>query len=120
MIFDYFSQRVYQNQIDVVDIGNTCLHCTNVEDFDFYLITSTVMGKTSILTIGPYIAETGDFGQGFGVSFSRVTYSEKAIAKAVNSLLNNPQNKIYDVEEITVEEGLAALPDLASSFREAL
>ena len=120
MVFDYFSQRVYQNQIDVVDIGNTCLHCTNVEDFDFYLITSTVMGKTSILSIGPFVAETGEFTLGFGVSFSRINYSEKAISKAINSLLNDPHNKIYEVEEITVEEGLAQLPDLAEAFRSTL
>ena len=48
MIFEYSAQRTFNDSIDVVDIGNTALRCTNVKLDDYYIKSWTTFIPSSI------------------------------------------------------------------------
>ena len=49
MVFEFSVQKTFNQFIDVVDMGNTALKCTNRQLDDYYLIVKTVMGKTHFI-----------------------------------------------------------------------
>ena len=53
MVFEFSVQKTFNESIDIVDIGNTALRCTNHNFDNYYIILKTIMGKTSILKFGP-------------------------------------------------------------------
>ena len=48
MIFEFSVQKTFNQSIDVVDVGNTALRCINKQMDNYYIITRTVYGKTSM------------------------------------------------------------------------
>ena len=42
MIFEFSVKRTFNESIDVVDMGNTALRCTNRDMEIYYIITKTI------------------------------------------------------------------------------
>jgi hypothetical protein len=84
MIFDFSVQKTFNRSIDVVNIGNTALRCTNKQMDNYYLITKTIYGKTSILKFGPVCPDIETLINDFSVSYKKVDYKENVLFKEID------------------------------------
>lgn len=116
MTFEYSVEKTFKQSIDVVDIGNMALRCTSSLMQDYYLITKTVLGKTSILKFGPISDEIGTFLEDFTVSYKKINYKELLIKNEVNKFINDFKKEIYDIEEITDYELWKCFPNIQEYF----
>lgn len=116
MIFEYQQQKTFTNAIDVIDAGNTCLKCTSVDNYVYYIIIKTVYGKLHILKVGPLIEDTEVLLDGFAVTYKKYDYKEPTIQKEVNMIINDPKKRINEVEEIPTFEALSKCPNIAQLF----
>lgn len=110
MIFDFDQQKVYTKSIEVDDIGNCALRCTNDCYEEFYVIVQTSMGKSYITKFGPLIPDLETVSPGFVLTHELTDFKEKVIIKAIDTLINDARKKIINVENITAEEALVLIP----------
>jgi len=115
MIFNYAEESVFTKQLDLVDAGNTAIRGLTPDQFENYLIIKTVEGKTSFLKFGPVIPDAPLLVEGFSVSYKKVNYNERAIAKEVQLFLNN-KFPVLEATEIPEIEALGAFPNLQEAF----
>lgn len=118
MIFDYFVQKVFTQSIDIEDIGNMALCCTNKENASWYLITKTIMGKTSILTFGPVIIDLPILISGFKFEYEKIDYKEPKIHTFVSKYINDQKKEIEKVEEISDFEALEVFPNILELYND--
>ena len=116
MIFEYSATRTFNDSIDVVDIGNTALRCTNVKLDDYYIIIKTVMGKVSILKFGPVCPDIEVLINDFSVSYKKMDYKEPSICKEIDKFINDFRKEINSIEEITEYEAWQAFPAVQQYF----
>lgn len=119
MIFEYSAQRTFTDSIDVVDIGNTALKCTNVKLDDYYIILKTVMGKTSIIKFGPVCPDIEVLINDFAVSYKKLDYREPSIKKEIDKFINDFRKEINSIVEITEYEAWQAFPAIQQYFENA-
>lgn len=103
-------QKTYAQTIEVEDIGNCAIRSTNAGFEDYYIVIQTVMGKTSILTFGPILADVSIIQEDFNLSFKKIDYKEKNINNEINKFINDTRKAIKQAEVISVEEALQAIP----------
>jgi hypothetical protein len=116
MIFEFSVQKTFNQSIDVVDMGNTALRCSNNRMDDYYLIIKTVMGKTHILKYGPVCRDIDMLIDDFSVSYKKIDYKEAAIYKEIDKFINDYKKEIETVEEITEFEAWQDFPDIQAQF----
>ena len=119
MIFEYSIQKIFTQSIDVVDIGNMAISCTNKENASWYLITKTIMGKTSILTFGPIVPDLPILLDGFKVEYEKIDYKEPKICSKVDKFINDNKKEVETIEEITEYEAFELFPEIVELFKEA-
>lgn len=103
-------QKTYAQTIEVEDIGNCAIRSTNAGFEDYYIVIQTVMGKTSILTFGPILADVSIIQEDFNLNFKKIDYKEKNINNEINKFINDTRKAIKQAEVISVEEALQAIP----------
>lgn len=103
-------QKTYAQTIEVEDIGNCAIRSTNADFEDYYIVIQTVMGKTSILTFGPILADVSIIQEDFNLSFKKIDYKEKNINNEINKFINDARKVIKQAEVVSVEEALQAIP----------
>lgn len=116
MIFNFSVQRTFNESIDIVDVGNTALCCTNKTFDNYYIIIKTTFGKTSILKFGPVCSEVDSLLNDFSVSYKKIDYKENAIYKEVDKFINDYKKEITSVTEITEYEAWKDFPAIQSLF----
>ena len=116
MIFEFSIQKTFNQSIDVVDVGNTALRCVNKQMDNYYLITKTVYGKTSILNFGPVCPDIDTLLNDFSVSYKKVDYKENTLFKEINKFLNDFKKEIDTVEEVTEFEVWEDFPAVRQCF----
>ena len=116
MIFEYSVQKTFNDSIDVVDIGNTALRCTNVRLDGYYIILKTIMGKTSIIKFGPVCPDIEVLINDFTVTYKKMDYKEAGICKEIDKFINDFRKEIITVEEIPEYEAWLAFPDIHNQF----
>ena len=116
MIFEYSIQKTFEETIDVVDIGNTALRCTNTKLDNYYIILKTIMGKTSILKFGPVCPDVEMLLDDFSVNYKKINYKETAIIKEIDKFINDFKKEITSVEEITEYEAWEDFPMIQELF----
>lgn len=104
MIIDYSVQKTFNQSIDIVDPGNTAIKCSNEKGEEYYMIIKTIMGQTSVLSIGPVVADIPLLVPGFGVFYNKFEYKEKTIASTLNKFINDGRKEISDVQEVLETE----------------
>lgn len=119
MIFEYAVQKTFMQAIDIVDIGNFGIRCTNQLGHEYYLIARTIMGKTSILYFGPIIPDIPVLVDKFNVSYTKIDYKETKITKIVQTFINDPMKEISNVEEVVDIEFWDAFPIIKDCFENA-
>jgi hypothetical protein len=116
MIFEYSVQKTFSESIDVVDMGNTALRCTNRLMDNYYIIVKTVMGKTSIIKFGPVCPDIEALINDFSVSYKKIDYKEGAIYKEIEKFINDFKKEIDKIEEITEYEAWQDFPSIQVYF----
>ena len=119
MIFEFAVQKTFNESIDVVDIGNTALRCTNHRLENFYLITKTILGKTSVFKFGPICPDLDVLLDGFSAEYKKFDYKETIIGKEINKFINDFKKEINTVEEITEYEAWQDFPEIKQCFDNA-
>lgn len=109
-IFNFDSQKIFAQSIEVEDIGNCALKCLNKAFDEYYVITQTVMGKTYILKFGPIQSDLGMLQAGFNLSYKKINYKEEVIEKEITLLLVDSKKEINSVEQISIEDALNLIP----------
>lgn len=116
MIFEFSVQRTFNQSIDVVDMGNTVLRCTNKLKDDYYLIVKTIMGKTHFIKFGPVCPDIDALLDDFSVSYKKVDYKENLIYREIDKFINDFKKDIDNVEEITEYEAWQVFPEVQRLF----
>lgn len=116
MIFEFAVKKTFNQSIDVVDIGNTALRCTSTNMLDYYLITRTVLGKTSILKFGPICPDLDMLINDFTVSYKKLDYKENVVFREIDKFINDFKKEIDSVEEITEYEAWQSFPKIQENF----
>ena len=116
MIFEFSVQKTFNESIDIVDIGNTAIRCTNRNLDNYYLITKTVFGKTSILKFGPVCPEIDTLLDDFSVIYKKIDYKEAAIGREIDKFINDYKKEIDNIVEITEYEAWQDMPQLQQCF----
>ena len=116
MIFEFSVQKIFNQSIEVVDMGNTTLRCTNHAMDNYYIITKTVFGKTHILKFGPVCPDIDMLLDDFSVSYKKIDYKENAIYKEIDKFINDFKKEIDTVEEVTEYEAFKDFPEIQSNF----
>lgn len=115
MLFEFSVQKTFSQSIDIVDIGNTALKCSN-GILNYYIIIKTVMGKTSILKFGPIIFDLETLVDDFSVNYKKIDYKETVISKEINKFINDYKKAIETVEEITEYEAWQDFPKIKQFY----
>jgi hypothetical protein len=116
MVFDYAVQKTFNQSIDVVDIGNTALRCTNRHMLDYYIIIKTVMGKVSILKFGPICPDLDVLEDDFSVAYKKIDYKENTICKEIDKFINDYKKEVDTIVELTEYEAWQAFPPIQQYF----
>jgi hypothetical protein len=116
MIFEFSVQKTFNESIDVVDMGNTALKCTNRHMDNYYIIIKTVMGKTSIVKFGPVCPDIDVLLNDFFVNYKKIDYKEGTIYKEIDKFINDFKKEIDTVEEITEYEAWQDFPNVQQQF----
>ena len=109
--FEYSAVQTYLGRYTVEDISDVCLKMTNGLHKEWYICVSTELGESKIFTLGPieYFDDKLLMLPNFTFKYEKIGYSEKAIVKKIDKVLNN--GEITDVEEISKEDFLCLRED---------
>lgn len=119
MIFEFDQQPVFMQNIDIEDIGNVALRCTNEKLRDYYIVVKTYLGKTAIISFGPLVGDIEALVDNMTLSFKKFDYKEYTIEREIEKFINDGRSAINKVEIINELEALAHLPS-AESFLNSL
>jgi hypothetical protein len=119
MIFEFDQQPVFMQNIDIQDIGNIALRCSNEKLRDYYLVIKTYLGKTAIISFGPLLGDVEALVDNMSLSFKKFDYKEYTIEREIEKFINDGRSMINKVEIINELEALAHLPS-AESFLNSL
>lgn len=115
MTFEFDAKKDYTQSVEVTDIGQFALVCTNIYFEEYYIGAQTKMGKTFILKFGPVIADLEELTENFSLEYKKINYKEVKISKEIDLFLNDSKKKIIQVQAIELAELLSKIP-AASSF----
>jgi len=110
MVFDYNIQPRFTSQLQVDDIGHVALRCISPTGVVYYMVIETIMGRTAIIKAGPILDDCPHLVEKFNMSYITMKYNEAHIAKEITRYINNPMAGITDIEEVSIQEAIAALP----------
>lgn len=116
MIFEFSVQKTFNQSINIVDIGNTAIRCTNKYMNNYYLITKTIMGKVHIIKYGPICPDIEMLLDDFSVGYKKLDYKETVISKEIDKFINDFKKEIDTVEEITEYEAWQDFPQIQQNF----
>ena len=119
MVFEFSIQKTFNQAIDIVDVGNTALRCVNKQMDNYYIITRTKYGKTSVLKFGPVCPDLDVLINEFSVSYKKIDYKENLLFKEIDKFLNDFKKEIDNVEEVTEFEVWQEFPAIKQYFENA-
>ncbi len=119
MTFEFNQQPRYTEEIEVEDIGNVAMRCSNSKGQEYYIVVKTYLGKTAFLKFGPIFADLGILTQNMELVFKKFDFKESTIEREIDKCLNDGRNGIVKAELINEYVALAAMPT-ANSFINSL
>lgn len=82
--FEYDKELVSHSSIDIDDIGNCALLGYNDKYFEYGLIIKTLMGKSQIITFGPFIPDVDELPDEVNYTYQKVDYNDKKLLSIIN------------------------------------
>lgn len=119
MIFEFDQQPVFMQNIQVEDLGNFALRCSNEKGKEWYIIVKTYLGKVAMLKFGPVYPDITALLENMELSFKKFDFKEMTIERETDKFLNDGRNGINKVEIIPEYAALAMMPT-AESFINSL
>lgn len=110
MIFEFDQQPIFMQNIQVQDIGNVAMRCTNEKGQEWYLVVKTYLGKTAFIKYGPVYGGIEALVDNMELTFKKFDYKESTIVKEINKCLNDGRSSITKVELVSEWSGLSAMP----------
>lgn len=117
MIIEYNMQQAYQNEIDIVNIGEFALRGSN-DGVDYIVAVRASFGKAKILKYGPVLADTCLIANNFNLTYREIDFKETSIISDVSKYLNDVKKEITEVVEIDISEALGGIPSIENTFME--
>ena len=116
MIFEFSVQKTFNRSIDIVDMGNTALKCTNYKMDNYYLIVKTILGKTHFIKFGPVCPDIDVLLDDFSVNYKKIDYKETQVCREIDKFINDFKKEIDAIEEVTEYEAWQDFPDIQQLF----
>lgn len=119
MIFEFDQQPVFMQNINIEDIGNVALRCSNEKLREYYIVIKTYLGKTALISFGPLLGDVEALVDNMSLTFKKFDFKEYTIEREIEKFINDGRSMINKVEIIPEMEALAHLPS-AESFLNSL
>lgn len=103
MQFNFDKEVNFNNSIEIEDIGNFCIKCTNDNLQEWYLVCSTLHGKSYIFQFGPITPDIEELDS-FNVSFYSVDFTKPTLKKIIDQLINDKYKCIKYVDNINITD----------------
>lgn len=116
--FEYNPQMVFMNQIEVEDLGNFCIRCTNDFGIEYYFLVRTSLGKSYFLKFGGAYPDLDLVTDTFTVEYKKVDYKESTIVKEADRFINDGKKLITNIEVITLEEAINCFPNITKIYND--
>ena len=107
MEFAFAKQEVFQNSIEIENVGNFGIEALNDDGTRWYLIVSTSLGISNIFTYGPMILDSELDLKSFKCSIEQMDFSEIKLKKMITSFLCDRNKKITIANTLDSEEILS-------------
>lgn len=117
MLVEYRGSTSFEQELDIVDIGNCCIKATSSDWSEYYLLTKSVRGITYCLEFGPIFPDlpTG-IDQEFKVELTQMKFNEKKLNRKFFQFLNDYKKKITEAEESDAFIAGEDFPDIIAAF----
>lgn len=109
--FDYYYQEQPTGQVEIDNIGNFAISCTNDLFNEYLFIAVTEMGQTRILTYGPQMIDVDDVFMPRSCNYFSMQYDVHKIEKMVDRFINDPKKCITQVTVVNIDDAIAAVKD---------
>lgn len=86
--FEFNHQLTPQSSIIIDDLGQCCIEGYNDDGEFYYLIITTSMGTSTIVTYGPVVPDIDDIPDGYNVSLIKESYDLRKLNTIVSKWLN--------------------------------
>lgn len=96
--FEYLYTVKAEDNLDIEDIGNTCIACYNDLGYVWFLIIETTLGRTEIKQFGPFHVDFDIFSYGFNFNYQVMDYKESKICNIIDKFLNDNHKVITQAE----------------------
>jgi len=116
MLFEYHAEEVFTKELDLVDVGNSAVRCVTKDFAEYYILLTTIMGKTHVLKFGPVVPDLDTLSDNFSVSYKKIDYNEQKIKREIDQVLNDTKKAIEEAEEIPVEVAMMSFPNISAQY----
>ena len=102
--FEYDKELVAHSSIDIEDVGNCALLGYNDNYFEYGLIVKTTMGKSQIITFGPFVPDVDELPDEVNCTYQKIDYNDKKLLSIINLWLNDKKKKLTQVRSVELQE----------------
>lgn len=106
MQFDFDKETLSNGAVEIENIGECALSCLNDDMEEYYLVISTVMGKSYIFQYGPIVQDL-DTLDNISCSITTLDYTEPKLIKIIDRFINDYSKRIKYIEVLPKAEVLA-------------
>lgn len=114
--FEYFYTQQATGQIDIENLGEFALSCTNDDFQEFILVVHTTLGLTKILEYGPLSIDDVSPVNFCTCNYSLMPYDESKLSKLVNRVLNDTRRAITQCTLIDADTAINRIPKFKEMF----
>lgn len=120
MIFEFDQQPVFMQNIQIDDIGNVALRCSNSKaSKEYYIVIKTYLGQTALMKFGPVYPDISVMCDTMELSYKKFGYKESTIEREITKYINDVRACIDKVEIVQDGEALGMMPT-AETFLNSL
>ena len=104
MTFEYLQRVTVEAQIEVDNIGETCLLARNDLGEEWYLMIHTELGWTEVIEYGPAVPDISLLPASVHYSYDRFEFSDFKITRRIENFLNAPKRGITQATIAELED----------------
>ena len=114
MQFDYKKTITLSESVEIEDIGEFAIECSDFDNLYYYMIVTTYLGYTHILTYGPIIPDIDKIPSGYNVYYKCITFKEESLIKEINKFITDTKKDIVRVEVVNKKDAFNQLKNFES------